>query len=183
MSLGRFSKEEIKELSMIDVAYEVLLEKKEPVSFQEIIAEVTAALELSEDEVMEKVSQFYTELNIDGRYLCLGDNKWGLRSWYPYEQSEDEIITIVKPKKKRSKKAALLEDDLFDDEDELLEDEDELDEFEEFIEDEVEEDEDLLPDEEVAEVLIEEEFELEEEFEEEDEEEEEIFKDDDEDDL
>ncbi|GLB59092.1 DNA-directed RNA polymerase subunit delta [Cytobacillus sp. NCCP-133] len=121
MSLEQFSKEELQEMSLIEVAYELLKGKKEPMAFNHIMSEVAKILNLSEKQVKSKIAQFYTDLNIDGHFIGLGDNRWGLRSWYPVDQYEEEIVTVIKPKKKKGKKKA-------DDDDLDLEDYDELDE-------------------------------------------------------
>ncbi|WP_449620170.1 DNA-directed RNA polymerase subunit delta [Robertmurraya sp. Marseille-Q9965] len=166
MSLKQFSQEQLQEMSLIEMAYEMLKNQKQPASFKEIMDEITATLGLSEEEVRTKIAQFYTDLNIDGRFLSLGENRWGLRVWYPVEQSEEEVITPTKPKKKKAKKVVDEDDDLdldYDDEDDIdyddiLDDEDEdedlldLDEDEDFDDDEDEDfdeddDEDLLEDE------------------------------------
>lgn len=146
MSLQTYSKEQLQEMSLIEIAYEFLKGKKEAVPFKEIMDEVTTLLELTEDEVKAKIAQFYTDLNIDGRFLGLGDNRWGLRIWYPIEQVEEEVVTIIKPKKKKAKKLKD-EDDLDLEYDDLDEDEIEYDELDDF-EDEEDEEEDLLEDEE-----------------------------------
>jgi DNA-directed RNA polymerase subunit delta len=138
--LQQFSKEELQEMSLIEIAYALLAEKKQAMPFQEIIGEIAKILDLSEEEVKAKIAQFYTELNIDGRFLALGENRWGLRIWYPVDQIEEEIVTSMKPKKKKAKKLIDDEDDLdYDDLDEEDLDYDDLDEFGD--------DEDLLDDE------------------------------------
>ena len=45
---------------------------------KEIIAEIKAAAEMSEQELKTRIAQFYTDINIDGRFLTIGDNHWGL---------------------------------------------------------------------------------------------------------
>lgn len=173
LSLQAYSKEQLQEMSLIEIAYEFLKSKKEAVAFKEIMDEITTLLELSEDEVKAKIAQFYTDLNIDGRFLGLGDNRWGLRVWYPIEQVEEEVVTIIKPKKKKAKKVKdeddldyddLDEDDLeFDelddyeeeDEEDLLEDEEDLLDVEDLDEEELEDD-DLLEDDEEYELVDEE---------------------------
>jgi len=181
MSLDQYTPEQLKEMSMLEVAYEIFLGRKDAITFNELVDEVAKVLELSQEEVQAKVSQFYTDINIDGRFITLGDNRWGLRTWYPYEQIDEEVTHTEKPKKKKKSKKKdedddilgfddLDEDDLdfdedYDEEDEDLDDIDE--EEEEF--DDVDEDEDFDDDEEL---LDEEEYELDEEEEEEFEEEE-----------
>lgn len=182
MSLDQYTPEQLKEMSMLEVAYEIFLGRKDAITFNELVDEVAKVLELSQEEVQAKVSQFYTDINIDGRFITLGDNRWGLRTWYPYEQIDEEVTHTEKPKKKKKSKKKdedddilgfddLDEDDLDFDEDYDEEDEDldDIDEDEEEFDD-VDEDEDFDDDEEL---IDEEEYELDEEEEEEFEEEEE----------
>lgn len=156
MSLNQFTQEQLKEMSLIEMAYEMLNSQKQPASFQEILDEITATLGLTKEEVRARIAQFYTDLNIDGRFMSLGENRWGLRVWYPVDQTEEEVVTPTKPKKKKAKKVVDEDDDIdFEEEDELDYDEvldeeedpdDLVDDDEEFEEEDLEEDldEDLL---------------------------------------
>ncbi|MEH7222204.1 DNA-directed RNA polymerase subunit delta [Bacillus sp. JJ1566] len=185
MSLNQYSPEQIKEMSMLEVAYEIFLGRKDAITFNELVDEIAKILELSEEELRSKISQFYTDINIDGRFITLGDNRWGLRTWYPYEQIDEEVTHTEKPKKKKKSKKKkdedddligfddLDEDDLdfdedFDEEDEDVDDIEDEEEDEDF--DDIEDDEDFEDDDE--ELLDDEEYELEDEEEELEEEEE-----------
>lgn len=151
MSIDKYTKEELKEMALIDVAHEIMNGGKTPYAFNELMNEVAKLVELSEEEVNEKIAQFYTDVNIDGRFISLGDNRWGLRLWYPVDKSEEDVVTVTKPKKKKAKKVV---DDDFDDFDSLDEDEDDFDDFDADLEDEElldededeDEDDDLLDD-------------------------------------
>jgi DNA-directed RNA polymerase subunit delta len=157
LSLKQFSKEQLQELSLIEMAYEYLKDSKQPIAFNALVDEIKKASDKSDKEIRERLAQFYTDINIDGRFLSLGENRWGLRVWYPVDTAEEEIITAVKPKKKKAKKVVDEEelddyeeldeedyddlDDFADEEDDLLDDDlDEIDEIDEFDEDEDEED-------------------------------------------
>ncbi len=181
MSLANYSKEELQELSLIEMAYEFLKNSKQPISFHDLVDEISAAADISEQEIRTRLAQFYTDINIDGRFISLGENRWGLRVWYPVDTAEEEVVTSVKPKKKKAKKVVDEEDldieefdeqdeedfednDDFDEEDELLDDEEEL--FDEL--DELDDEEDVLEDDE--EFDLEEEEDLEDDLEEEEEE-------------
>lgn len=168
LTLAQYTKEQLEDMSLIDMAY-VIIENndKQTVAFTEIMDMIVAATGLAEKEVRAKIAQFYTDMNIDGRFLCMGDNRWGLRSWYPVEQAEEDTITQIKPKKKKAKKLKDVddlddydEDEDYDDldefeEDDLLDDEEEV--FDEIDEDEDDtedfEDEDLIEVEEVFDEL------------------------------
>ncbi|RAN87796.1 DNA-directed RNA polymerase subunit delta [Bacillus sp. SRB_28] len=110
MGFKQYSPEELKECSMIEVVHSVLGNKRQATTFNELVQEIAQVLGLSQGQVNTKLAQFYTDLNIDGRFINLGENRWGLRSWYPYEQIDEEILPQPKPKKKRK-----VEEDGFDD--------------------------------------------------------------------
>ncbi|WAA12201.1 DNA-directed RNA polymerase subunit delta [Fervidibacillus halotolerans] len=132
MSLEQLSLEQLQELSLIEIAYEILSQKKQPLPFSQLVDEIVAIKNISKEEMNEKIAQFYTDLNFDGRFMNVGANTWGIKAWYPMDKIEDEIVPNVRPKKKKAKPV----DDL-DDIDEM--DEESLDfddEFEELDEDE-----------------------------------------------
>ncbi|MES5929594.1 DNA-directed RNA polymerase subunit delta [Bacillus cereus group sp. MG9] len=128
MGFKQYSPEELKECSMIEVVHSVLGNKRQATTFNELVQEIAQVLGLSQGQVNTKLAQFYTDLNIDGRFINLGENRWGLRSWYPYEQIDEEILPQPKPKKKRK-----VEEDGFDD---YIE-EDDVEEVEEVVEEDV----------------------------------------------
>ncbi|MBM7690653.1 DNA-directed RNA polymerase subunit delta [Peribacillus deserti] len=145
MSLSQYSKEELQEMSLLELAYEYLASQKQAVPFTEMVQEISRLQGLSKEELNSKLSQFYTDLNVDGRFTSIGENRWGLKAWYPVDQIEDEVLPAAKPKKKKAKKA----DEELEDFDEIEEEDldyDDLDDFEEEEEDLVEEDDDLLDD-------------------------------------
>ncbi|MFD3446708.1 DNA-directed RNA polymerase subunit delta [Microbacteriaceae bacterium 4G12] len=144
MNLEQYSAEELKEFSMIELAHLMLESKREVALFPEMVQEIAQTLGLSQEELAARISQFYTDLNIDGRFITLGENRWGLRSWYPYEQIDEEILPQPKPKKKRKLEEDeadefVAEDDDFDDIDEI----DDLDEDAEDFDDESADEDDL----------------------------------------
>lgn len=137
--LDTYSKEELKEVSMLEIAYHMLKENKKPTPFTKLMEQVSSMRDLSPQEQKERVAQFYTDINIDGRFVCVGDNQWGLKVWYPVESSDEELAATIKPKKKKGKRAKAA----YEDDDEDFEDfEDELDEFEDDLEDDFDADDD-----------------------------------------
>ena len=125
------------ELSMVEVAHAILEAKNEVLDFNQLLVEIQEYMELSDEALEARMARFYTDLNIDGSFISLGDNRWGLRDWYPIDSIDEEIATsmedeeVKKPRKKRKKVNAFgTEDDLIDyndddpEDEELLDDED-----------------------------------------------------------
>ncbi len=72
--------------SLIDLAFDYISESKEGVSFSEIWNYVKNEAVLDEDAVKQKMSQFYTNLMLDGRFVNLGDNIWDLRNRHTFDK-------------------------------------------------------------------------------------------------
>ena len=72
------------ELSMIEVARAILelRGRDHEMHFSDLVNEIQNYLGTSNSDIREALPLFYTELNFDGSFISLGDNKWGLRSWY-----------------------------------------------------------------------------------------------------
>jgi DNA-directed RNA polymerase subunit delta len=144
----QYSPEELKECSMIEVVHSVLGDKKQATTFNELVQEIAQVLGLSQEQVNAKIAQFYTDLNIDGRFINLGENRWGLRSWYPYEQIDEEILPQPKPKKKRKVEEDGFDDYIEEDEDDfddadVNEEEDDVEDLDKVLEEEDGDDDDL----------------------------------------
>ncbi|MBA1394789.1 DNA-directed RNA polymerase subunit delta, partial [Lactobacillus sp. XV13L] len=65
---------------MIEVAQAILTQKGEAMSFADIVNEIQQYLGKSDQEIRERLPQFYTDLNDDGGFISLGENVWGLRT-------------------------------------------------------------------------------------------------------
>jgi DNA-directed RNA polymerase subunit delta len=171
VSLENLTQEQLQEMSLIEIAYELLYDRKQPMHLNDLVDEVAKLLGATKEEIQANIAQFYTDLNIDGRFLNVGGNMWGYKGWYPVEQYEDDFVPTVRLKKKKAK-IDEVEDD-FEDLDEDLEYEEDLDEFidededvDEFIEeddlediDDVFEDDEDIVEEEDEELIIDEDFE------------------------
>lgn len=77
---------------MVDIAYDLLKNKGESMIFTEIMKQVAQQKGLSQSQVEKMIAQLYTEINIDGRFVCVGRNLWGLKHWFPLEQSSDSAV-------------------------------------------------------------------------------------------
>ena len=114
---------------MVEVAHAILEAKNEVLDFNQLLVEIQEYMELSDEALESRMARFYTDLNIDGSFISLGDNRWGLRAWYPIDSIDEEIATsmedeeVKKPRKKRKKVNAFGSDDLIDYNDDDPEDE------------------------------------------------------------
>ncbi|MBN6205872.1 DNA-directed RNA polymerase subunit delta [Ralstonia pickettii] len=170
MSLNNFSHEELKKKSMLELASLILKDEKKALGFQEIYNQIAELKGFTKKEKEDNIAQFFTELNVDGRFMTLGSNVWGLKQWYPVEQADEEITSTAKPKRKSKKKTDYEDEEdedilEYEEEEELLElgeDEEDLDEL-----DEDEDEEDFGEDLDVEEEDMDEDLALDEEDEEE----------------
>ncbi|KAF4319899.1 hypothetical protein G195_006870 [Phytophthora kernoviae 00238/432] len=138
----------------------VLKAANTPYYYRDLMNEVAKQRGMTDEEINEFIAQLYTEINIDGRFACVGTSLWGLKRWYPVAGSEDTMTGAKRPR-------------IINDEDDDLEDFDNSDDDQDEDDDDEDDDEDDIFDEEDSdeEVLVEDD-ELEEEDLDEDEEEE-----------
>ncbi len=95
VNLQRLDHQNKEELSLLEVAYEILAESNEVYDFNQLLAAVQEYLDLTDDQVAQRMVTFYTELNTDGSFISLGDNRWGLRAWYPIDSINEAIVSSM----------------------------------------------------------------------------------------
>ncbi len=78
--------ENYKNESMVDVAYSVLKGVPASMNFKDIYTKVLELKQMSEEEGKKVIAQFYTNLTLDGRFVDLKDNEWGLRERETYDK-------------------------------------------------------------------------------------------------
>lgn len=100
---------------MVDLAFMVLKAANTPYYYRDLMNEVAKLRGLSEEEINDVIAQLYTEINIDGRFACVGTNLWGLKRWYPVDKSEDALTGAKRPR--------IINDEDDEDEDDYHEDE------------------------------------------------------------
>ena len=123
LELKVFDGQDKSELSMVEVAHAILAHHGEAMAFVDLTNEIQQYLGKSDEEIRERLAQFYTDLNVDGSFISLGDNTWGLRAWYPFESVDEATVGETedeedRPKKKRRKVNAFLADS--DDDDDVI---------------------------------------------------------------
>lgn len=78
----------MQEKSLLDYAYEYLSKKNDAVQFKELfdIVVTESGIKFEGDELKVRMSKFYTQLSLDGRFVTLTDNYWDLRSRHKFSQ-------------------------------------------------------------------------------------------------
>lgn len=117
------SPEAAKEMPMVDLVHELLKQSDEPLYYRDLAKKVAELKGFTESEMLAYMAQLYTEINIDGRFICVGRSLWGLKERYTMDQATDAAVA-----------ANVKEDD-----DMYLDDEDS-----EYDEKEVDDEEDLI---------------------------------------
>lgn len=122
------------QMSMLEVAEQLMSRKKTPQSFKKIAQEVSELLGMSEEELLERISQFYADLTLSGKFVNVGGDKWDLKFRQKFEVASlqfqyDDEATVDD-----------LEDDLVEEEEEEEEedytpDAEDPDDYNEFVDD------------------------------------------------
>jgi len=114
VSLKNYTTEQLQDISLIELAKLILSEEKRSIKFKDLFEKACELKGFSEAEKDHKLSQFYTELNVDGTFMNTGSNTWGLKSWFKVKENGEAQSKPRKLIKKIVRKAE--DDELFDDE-------------------------------------------------------------------
>lgn len=138
MSLKDLSTEKKSKMSLIELTKLIMLEEKKEMKFKDAFNHAADLKGLSENERSGKISQYYTDLNVEGNFVTSGSNVWGLRSWHQDEKENEEEkkqVKTLKVKRKRKKKQddddlasefAMIDSHIDEVSDEFVEEDDEL---------------------------------------------------------
>lgn len=91
MGLADFKDVDRNELSMIEVAHAILEDRGERMAFADIVNDMQKYLNKSDEEIRQRLPQFYTDINTDGRFISMGENVWALRTWFKFEAVDEEV--------------------------------------------------------------------------------------------
>ena len=80
--------------SLLDLAYVYVSAQSQQSKFQDIWAYCVKEAGLSEGEAAAKVSRFYTNLMLDGRFVTLGENEWDLRIRHKFEKVHIDMSEV-----------------------------------------------------------------------------------------
>lgn len=89
MRIEQYTKEQLDDMSMVEIAHAVLSDSNETFYYRDLMRKVAEICHLTQEEVDDVIARLYTDINIDGRFLCIGENVWGLRRWYPVEKATE----------------------------------------------------------------------------------------------
>ena len=78
------------ENSMCNVAYEILKEVNDKVAFNALWNAVCDRLGIEGEEKDNLISNFYTQLTLDGRFMFLDENYWDLRAKHTFDEFSDD---------------------------------------------------------------------------------------------
>ncbi|SFQ02429.1 DNA-directed RNA polymerase subunit delta [Salibacterium halotolerans] len=128
MSISDYNEEEIEEMSAIELAHILLEEENQPYEYGSLMNRIAKLKGMAVEETKNRQTKLFTSMNLDGRFVHLGENHWGLRGWYPLDQSDEDLSTTVKSEdtKKNQDASDEFEEDFDDDFEDI---EDELDEL------------------------------------------------------
>lgn len=79
--------------SMIEIAYDYLVTKNEPVTLVEIWNHIKKVIPEVNNQ---QIARFYTNLSLDGRFLPLGNNNWDLKAKYSLNKIKEINTNLLK---------------------------------------------------------------------------------------
>ncbi len=79
MKIKEMSLEDLELLSYIDIAYKLIKETKKTYSTPKLFGEICKLLKIDEEEMKEKIGDFYTSLTIDKKFILLDNLNWDLK--------------------------------------------------------------------------------------------------------
>lgn len=136
MDIKKMSKEDLEEMSMVDIAFQLMKDSKRTKIINQLFDQVSELQGLTETQKQNKIGDFYTNISTDKRFIVLGGSRVDLKTKHSVKKikvnvdDEEDVENFVE------------EDEELDDEEAI---EDEEDEYNSVVDDD---DEDLLDDDE-----------------------------------
>ncbi len=144
----KLSPDQAKETAMVDLAFMILKTANTPFYYRDLMMEVAKYKGFTDEQTREVIAQLYTEINVDGRFACVGNNLWGLKRWYPVDNKAEDNVGGKRPRIINDDDDDLDEEDSFPEEEETYTaDEEDFDSFDEDREEVNEEEEEFFPEE------------------------------------
>ncbi|GAK12127.1 DNA-directed RNA polymerase subunit delta [Geomicrobium sp. JCM 19039] len=113
MTIKELSREEITEMSAVEITYRLIKEKNGPAEFANFFTQVSELKQIPSKDLDDRRTKLFTTLNIDGRFVHLGNNHWGLKEWYPVDKTDEDLgNTFQAPEPEESQEFEDIEDEL-----------------------------------------------------------------------
>lgn len=129
MNVRQMPLEDLELLSYTDIAYEILKLDKKSKTTPILFGEVCKLLEISEDNMMDMIGDFYTTLTTDKRFLLLDNAEWDLKESHVVkpivdedEEEEDSSEEEEEVAEEMEDDAVVTDDEDYDDADDTLDD-------------------------------------------------------------
>ena len=92
VNLKELSTEKIKEMSLIDLCYAYMIEEGiERLNIYDFLDYIKPLRNDGDEEFVTQAAYFYTDLNLDGRFVCVEDGSWKLRDSLLVEEETEDI--------------------------------------------------------------------------------------------
>ena len=118
--------------SFVDTAYDIVVKNGTELPFATLWNNVCEELGLTQEDRVARVSYFYTQLTLDGRFVTLGENVWDLRIRHTFDKVNIDMNEVYSEDEEELEFIPEDDDDIKDDVDRLTsEDEDDYEEDEE----------------------------------------------------
>jgi DNA-directed RNA polymerase subunit delta len=72
-----------KNVSAIDLTYQILKERKTDIYFRDLLTEVLTAKKVAPYLMTQAMAELHTQVNMDSRFAFKGKGYWGLTEWIP----------------------------------------------------------------------------------------------------
>ncbi len=152
--LSKLTPEQAREVPMVDLAFNILKAANTPFYYRDLMNEVAKIKGYTEEDILRLIAQLYTEINVDGRFACVGNNLWGLKRWYPVDNKEGEMGGAKRPRIINDDDDDLDEEEYIDEEEESFPaEEEDFDSFDEDHEEVAEEEDEMFAPDEIEEEL------------------------------
>lgn len=103
-----------------DVAYEVLAQHGAPMHYKDLLAEVLRLKGMEKTtDAGRLVASILTDINLDSRFVHMGQGQWALRRWAPKQQEPKvpSLVPVGRDLRRRKDYALITEDEDEDDKD------------------------------------------------------------------
>ena len=118
--------------SFVDTAYDIVVKNGTELPFATLWNNVCEELGLTQEDRVARVSYFYTQLTLDGRFVTLGENVCDLRIRHTFDKVHIDMNEVYSEDEEELEFIPEDDDDIKDDVDRLTsEDEDDYEEDEE----------------------------------------------------